>query len=84
MHLARANTHKQTPDTGVATVCIITPAAPLPSHSMGDKSITRWREEAGETHTQLRERERGRQVDISQCQDIQDSASARHHDYDNS
>lgn len=44
------HTHKQTPDTGVA-VCIITPAPLLPSHSIWDKSITRWREEARDTHS---------------------------------
>lgn len=58
MHLACANTHKRTPDTGVA-VCIITPAPLLPSHSMWDKSITRWRGEAGETHTAERGRTSG-------------------------
>lgn len=48
------------------------PAPLLPSHSMWDKSITRWREEA-HSWGRAREREGGRQVDVSRCQDIQDS-----------
>lgn len=43
-------------------------SSPLPSHSMWDKSITRWRQEEKETHTLLRER--GHQVDSSPCQGI--------------